>query len=562
MKNLLNRPVTRFGMPYHGLVTDGVLTTPDGPLAVAHDASVEGAIAFRTRNPPGNIANTAQQAMDTLHGWEWRDYVLLNGWFRSVNGGPQLGEARWLFADYADTVWVMEITKSYRLLAGVYYVDIQLWRRELFGHFLFGFERTIADELLDTWTFVMTSHEYDDDGTPVTIPAGTMVANLRIKASGIVPSIHGDTVYFHLLHLNHQVMPETRSYWELSQLGVFGKATITLSGTGDVDNDGAGITGVISGGQIYPSFVTRAADVPQNYATIDPWPLGHIASEINESDCTPPTGPGTCTSTCSTVFTHQGTIFNNYGPYQAWDDIGDAQAALFDFHGGACTQWLYHWEKIDGQLWLAGPGMEFERTYTAVETSPGVWAWELSGEVETCGKWKESSSDHYLYADVGVSIAGAIDEILVSKHDESWSASPPGTETIGGCACVAAFSDDGFPDPATTFSRTYSFSEPYTLDDASAGVYCDGVSQQAVLMVFPGIVGYVASHAIPPANTTVAHRGKLYGIAEDGTLTEITAWSETEAGTVITFPWTAVAWQPVTKEFNVQSDGVTLVKYI
>lgn len=562
MKNLLNRPVTRFGMPYHGLVTDGVLTTPDGDIEVAHDASVEGAIAFRTRNPPGNIANTAQQAMDTAHGWEWRDYVLLNGWFRSVNGGPQLGEARWLFADEADTVWVMELTRSWRLVEGVYYVDIQLWRRELFGHFLFGFERNIADALLDTWTFVMTEHEYDDGGSPVTIPAGTMVANLRIKASGIVPSVHGDTVYFHLLHLNHQVMPETRSYWELSELGVFGKATINLSGAGDVNNDGAGIVGTFSAAQIYPEFVTYADDVEISVDPIDPAPINHVAS-VESSSCPPtPSGPGTCTETCETVFTHEDATFHTTGPYSGWDDIGDAQVALFDHPGGTCSQWLYHWQKHDGWSSLEGPGMLTETTYQAVEGDPGVWHWEELSSSGMCGKWRESVGDYYLYNNVGVALGGFSDEITVSKHDASWEAFPLGVGTPAGCGCIPQASTDDFPSPSLISSRTYSFSEPYSLDDASAGVYCDEIGQQAVLMVFPGIVGYVASHAIPPANTNVAHRGKLYGIGEDGTLTQITSWSETESGEIISFPWTALAWQPVTKQFSVQTDGVTLVKYI
>jgi hypothetical protein len=183
-----------------------------------------------------------------------------------------------------------------------------------------------------------------------------------------------------------------------------------------------------------------------------------------------------------------------------------------------------------------------------------------------CSAWEANEAVGYLYNHVGVDIDGNTDAITLQKQDDVGVRSVLGVGTPTDCGCIAQSSTDGYPGAIGNYSnRTYTFSEPYTITDADTTAFCE-LDQFCRLIVFPGIIGYVAAHAVPNGTTTytqVRHRGKLWGIGADGTLTLITSWGPTvETGLVINFPWTSVAWQPVDKTFNVQTDGVTLVKYI
>lgn len=581
MKNHIHRPILRMGMPYHGLVTDGELPNPDGPIPVLHTASVEGAIAFQLRTPPPAKTLSAEQiANDTAHGWQWNDYALLCGWYRNVGGADaQLGATSWLYADNNDVVWIMELVPTLRgPTGGFYYYDVEIWRRQPFGRFRFNLpDRTVIDELLGTITIQLQDRYYIDDTTYYT--GGVFGLNLRIPASAIVPSLHGDSVHVSMLQILTATLPGTESYWELGLRSVWAQTTITISGDGLLDGDGSGISASYSAPVVYPDMFDTAANIPNVPAIIDPFPINHITT-LDTKDCpSVPSGPGTCQESCDAVFTNDGVVFystaGQAGFYQGISDV-----TIYTYHGQTgdqeCLQTYNQYEQNgDQQDYLEGQGggpgsaeMSSEQTLTAATDDGGqTYYWVAGAVTRVCSAWKATEAQSEIHNEVGIDIAGNTDSIDLWKADDQGQRWILGFGTDSDCGCVSWLSDDGFPGAiGDFFNRTYTFSEPYTITDVDTTAYCD-IEQSCRMIVFPGMVGYVAAHVIPNGvdrnYTQIRHWGKLWGIGADGTLTLITTWGPiVEADLTIRFPWTSVAWQPWTKQFNVQTDGVTLVKYI
>lgn len=590
MKNLIHRPVTRLGMPYHGLVTDGELTTPGGPLAVSHVASVEGAIVFKTRNPPGNNPNAAQAALDTAQGWEWRDYAILNSQFRSIgDGATQLGEANWLYCDQNNVVWDMEVVLN---PAGGVSPDltVEIWRRRPFGRFRFGLDDyAFADEMVGSWTFACPQAQWETGSGTATIAPYVVAAFARTRGAGIVPSLHGDQVHIHILSPYTYGFPETQAYWSLEFYSCIAIVTFDIAGDGNLYGDGSGIIATPTNQMVYPWFTYQGEfDIPAD--SIDPWPINDISTlyTYNCSGANLPTGPGeTCNENCEAEFTHFGTQFAPRQKSYPFNDLPlkneikwTEPFELLRYGSKAFKLEIQQLEwDIVGDNWsiLAGQGaqgagdpeMSLVAEYVSATNDGGsTWYWDLVSQTRVCSAWTHRVGHSNLWNSYYVDIEGDNtpgvwdDEIWVKDDTTNWQNSVLGVGTDATCGCISWQSTDGWPSPSSGGTRTVTWSEPYSIDETDTGSYADGLEHRLYPIFFPGIIGYVIKHLVPGATSTVRHRGKIYGIGSDNTLTEIDSWDITEADLVIRFPWTSVAWQPETKQFNVQTDGSTLVKYI
>lgn len=104
----------RLGVPYHGLLTGGVLTLSNGrtitwPTAGVTPAASPSGDCYILRVPgvPPVEMPPAELAAEAAAGREWRNYALLTGRGRNY-GGINVGTRAWLYAAPDGTVWRIE----------------------------------------------------------------------------------------------------------------------------------------------------------------------------------------------------------------------------------------------------------------------------------------------------------------------------------------------------------------------------------------------------------------------------------------------------------------------
>lgn len=110
-----------YGNPYHGLVTQGVLTLPNTDT-INLDVMTGPSHEVRVPGQPSVTRNTAQQTSDTANGREWRNYGLIAN--NHINGVPFDFANSWLYIDGAGEIWqmrvVIEVQFSTTVIARVY----------------------------------------------------------------------------------------------------------------------------------------------------------------------------------------------------------------------------------------------------------------------------------------------------------------------------------------------------------------------------------------------------------------------------------------------------------
>jgi hypothetical protein len=93
----------RIGQPYHGLLTDGVLTLSTGAKISFPGSPLGDCYKFVVPGASLSIAPT-EVALEAAQGREWRSYALLSGRARSY-AGLEVGADAWLYADENGDVW-------------------------------------------------------------------------------------------------------------------------------------------------------------------------------------------------------------------------------------------------------------------------------------------------------------------------------------------------------------------------------------------------------------------------------------------------------------------------
>lgn len=276
------RPVKWVGMPWHGLAVNGTLTTTiDGNKTISGGNGPgypgEGAcVLVRHPSAPGAGSRTAAQlAEDAAHGYEWRDYALLCGPDRHVNGGPALGANAWIYIDPAGTPWRMTVESS---AAGAS-VNVTIWRRALFGRF--GRAYTITDEQVGSFVWTPQMPSWYTGGVTATMIAADAVFD---DVVAMVPNADGSNLLINVYAGSTDavaVFPET----EFTGRVLLGILDVTVSGTGDLQNTGIGIAAaIVEDARFEDDLVTLRTSIIDLDGSNDPSPLWEVI-------CTAPTYP-------------------------------------------------------------------------------------------------------------------------------------------------------------------------------------------------------------------------------------------------------------------------------
>lgn len=271
---------TAIGMPFHGLAVDGVLTTPSGDKTIngAGPAAYPGTGAcVLVRNPqaPGANRNPAQLAIDAANGHDWRDYALLCGIDRHVNGGPAIGQNAWLYIDGNGVPWICTVEQT----AIASQLDIEVWRRALFGRF--GRQYAINDELLASFSWTPQMPSWYTGGVTATDVVADAFANNIVA---LVPSPDGASLIINV-HGSSQdvasVFPET-NFGAGNLLSIL---TVSVSGSGDPNNGGLGISAtIVESASFETDLVTLRTEIVDTDGSNDPSPQWQV-------NCTAPTYP-------------------------------------------------------------------------------------------------------------------------------------------------------------------------------------------------------------------------------------------------------------------------------
>jgi hypothetical protein len=252
------RPFSEIGMPWHGLAVNGILTTPAGTVATHNDFGASGqTLVFRNPGAPGVNRNTAEAALDAALGREWRDYVLLTGETRHVNGSDswELGRLAWLYADTNGRCWRMtaDIVKSGAQM------DVEIWRRELFGHFGRDYSG-IVDERLSvlTWTPTIPSWYTGTFTAANYVAAANLIALPNADGSDIVINVIGSGIE------NGKWFDEEFPESATSGGSLIGVLRVTISGAGDKEGTGNGISASLTEEGTHASLITASSFVDLN----------------------------------------------------------------------------------------------------------------------------------------------------------------------------------------------------------------------------------------------------------------------------------------------------------
>ncbi len=273
-------PYYEIGMPYHGLAVDGTLTTSDGDKTI-HAPSASG-ICQVVRHPlaPGVNRNTNQLARDTAKGYEWRDYALLTGLNRGVNGSQGvIGADKWLYCDAGGNTWIVGLTDydtgvqpppvthegvtvshigttvTHTGTLQNSQMEFYLWLEGTFGRYgkPYPFERRFLKSLV--WSPTIPSW-YSG-----IYSAADIVPYVYLRPESIVFEADGSAAYVNLymdtssgtaLTIARDVYYETMPYHNDQDFSVvtgdpmIGVLRVDLTGIGDLNSNGTGIEATIT----------------------------------------------------------------------------------------------------------------------------------------------------------------------------------------------------------------------------------------------------------------------------------------------------------------------------
>lgn len=126
----LARPFA-IGLPYHGLVTNEVLTLPNSDeieIAFAGHQTV----LVQAADPPELTYTEDEEDYHDAQGYTWQDYALLSGLYREI-GGIALGAQSYLYHD-GDHAWIIDVELS----ADDLELTLDVYLRQLFGYLRVG----------------------------------------------------------------------------------------------------------------------------------------------------------------------------------------------------------------------------------------------------------------------------------------------------------------------------------------------------------------------------------------------------------------------------------------
>jgi hypothetical protein len=166
---------TRIGLPWHGLVTNGVLAAGNGKTKTYPQPT--GGHAWKVHNPTKadtRARTPAEIAEDNATGKRWQSYALIAGESKKL-GGVSLGNSEWLYCDPAGTVWLMGV--SFTVASATLSIAVTVKKR--FGRFGPPGNAT-ANRVVGTRSHTVTLPDWWEDGQYSAISAETIAANVGI----------------------------------------------------------------------------------------------------------------------------------------------------------------------------------------------------------------------------------------------------------------------------------------------------------------------------------------------------------------------------------------------
>jgi len=247
-------------MPYHGLAESGTLSHTSGNKTIVGTGG--GCIEVRNPQAPGNTRTTEQQAADTTAGLEWRDYALLCGTQHAVNGGPVLGANKWLYCDANGLTWVVGIEQTQNANS----VDVALKLYAQFGAFRKQSKEFAASTLASlNWTASMPTWY-----TGVLTPSDIVYQNMYFdKGDFIVPNTTGASTYINGYYAGGVGFEVNLMSTPAGTGSVISVLLASISGTGDPDNSGDGITATLVESHAFEGDLVTRMDY---YETSTGWP--------------------------------------------------------------------------------------------------------------------------------------------------------------------------------------------------------------------------------------------------------------------------------------------------
>lgn len=420
------RTHTEVGMPFHGLATDGVATINGEITAINGDGA-----AVLVRNPlaPGASRNAAQQTRDLDQGHEWRNYALLCGSSRAVNGGPELGSNAWLYIDGNGTPWRMTLEAT----PNGNQVDLMVWRRELFGRSGNRDYSAIVDEQVGSFTW------YPELPTGY---AGSStladVANLALcnNAEAITPNKTGSLLYINI-HTRNSALSDVFAATRSGGRSLLSVLTISVSGSGNIATTGAGISASVTQTHAY-----NADLVVTDVDTFTGEPQGVWA--IQGNSCIPAAPPSFLGET--TVVTHTAGPVLQSGltvGKRNWGVI-EREGIVHVCHEGAITR------RVKNETYLRfvsqqGGSFSVDITYTAIDNGQDL-VWSFT----SCAN---ESLDIYEVLGAGGTFRNLVQSVNIFgtlyEFEEYWEQVANGDrhydDTYNNCGCAASNSDPNTP---------------------------------------------------------------------------------------------------------------------
>lgn len=351
------------GLPHHGLVKGGKLTTSVGEIDYRQpDDSGDTNLVRHAKSTP--VSRTgSRQTLDTARGYTFKDYAILSGRTREI-GGQVLGRYHWIYCD-KDYSWQVSI--SY--VASSTSLTAKVWLEKPFG--LFGIQRTMTRRELASYTFSFKRYTGASNTN-----AATSYLHMTHSATGAVTAVN--------VVMSYNAYNDYRKTAQISH-----SFKVVLSGDGDITEGNVG--------EDIVATCTKLADAPdmvvtssittgtmKNYAGGE----GLATDYTTVSQVVVRDPSGTCATLGPGVHAITETTTNVFGPYPDTDPLTGSYSTT-----DTVTRTFLYCVRPDAEI--INVKEEYESIYTnsgavtgAITDNPTViWISEWDLDCDDCGFW-------------------------------------------------------------------------------------------------------------------------------------------------------------------------------
>ena len=395
---------TRIGLPWHGLVTNGVLAAGNGKTKTY--AQPSGGDAWPVRNAAG-ASTRARMASEIAHdaatGKVWQNYALIHGEDKQL-GGARLGFSEWLYSDPAGTVWLMGVTHTVAGATATFTVKV----KKRFGHFA-NTTDPVPNRTAGTGSLTFSLPDWWDDSDWSDLTASDIAGNLELDVARDLDFTESGAAAVWNLHST-----AGGNYPHLA-----GWVEIAVSGTGSL------VAGTYSQG-ITASLTTHGLD-----AVWEEWEI-----TVDLQNCPDCPGPGGIVGTVTTVQPSPPAGLNcpaDDGTVVVSGEGVTTINAVDPCSSGGTEKWrrmeFVHADGTEARSWYEKTdATEYTVTSGGSETWDAQWGWECDPEPQWIGPfpincandmWQTCEQSYYRTTTYGFSLGAESVELI--NVNGSWS---------------------------------------------------------------------------------------------------------------------------------------------